>query len=65
LLTNLEDYWPSFTGQPRSEKGLADGSVVSIGDPDFKSLEAFHICGDHMPQDKWVCSHIQELGALA
>lgn len=54
LLMNLEDLlWPSIPrqGDEKSKEADADGIIQ---EPDYKALESFHVCGDHIPRGYWV-----------
>ena len=54
---SLEDWWPSLPSQ-ENEAGIG---VKDIEGPDFKALERFHICGDHVPHDDWVSLSLRML----
>eukprot|EP00250_Pteridium_aquilinum_P003787 c14075_g1_i1 orf=202-1773(+) len=53
LLMNLEDLWPPFLRQGDEKLKEADTDGV-IQEPDFKALENFHVCGDHIPRGYWM-----------
>ncbi|MCO5552899.1 hypothetical protein L7F22_006418 [Adiantum nelumboides] len=53
LLMNLEDLWPSLPTQGEDKSRDTDADVATQ-QPDFKALESFHICGDHIPRGYWM-----------
>lgn len=53
LLMNLEDFWPSLPKQGNGELQSVD-SEFGIQKLDYKVLEQFHICGEHIPRGYWM-----------